>query len=200
MKYTQMKIFAVAAFLLVCMTTVNAQLQFNPQIGVNFTDVDVELNDLIGVDPKTEGKAGILIGADLRLGNKFYVQPGLFVIGSRIVYSFDDDDYEISRYGAKLKGLLGYKFGGDGFAFRVMGGPTYDFQLGINSEDNPYFDEDDFKKGIFNLDAGIGVDVLFITAELGYSWAFTDTFDEDFFDNKPRYETIYFTVGIVLGK
>lgn len=200
MKYTLMKFLVFVAFVFLSSATGYAQLQFNPQIGVNFTDVDVDLDDILGVDPKTQGKAGVLIGADLRIGNKLYVQPGLFVIGSKIEYSFEDDDYEISRYGAKLKGLLGYKFGGDGFAFRVMGGPTYDFQLGINSEDNPYFDEDDFKKGIFNLDAAVGVDVLFLTAELGYSWAFTETFDRDFFDNKPRYETIYFTVGIVLGK
>ena len=81
-----------------------------------------------------------------------------------------------------------------------MGGPSYDFQLSINGENNPFFDEDEFKKGIFNLDAGVGIDVLFLTAELGYSWALFDTFDESLFENKPRYETIYFSVGIVLGE
>jgi hypothetical protein len=180
-------------------TPLAAQFQLNPQIGVNFTDVDVDLNDLIGVDPKTEGKAGILVGADLRLGQRFYVQPGLFVVGSKIVYSFNDDEYEVSRWGARLKGQLGYKLIDDAFTLRVMGGPSYDFELGINSDNNPYFDEDDFKGGIFSLDAGIGVDILFLTAELGYSWAFTETFDTDFFDNEPRYETIYFTVGLVFG-
>jgi hypothetical protein len=177
-----------------------AQLQFNPQIGVNFTDVKVDLDDLVGIDPKTQSKAGVLVGADLRIGEQFYIQPGLFVIGSKIVYEFDTDEYEITRYGAKLKGLLGYKLIDDAFRLRVMAGPTYDFKLGINSEDNPYFDEDDFKNGIFNLDAAIGIDVVFLSAEVGYSWAFTETFDQDFFDNKPRYETIYFTLGLVFGE
>ncbi|HLF63937.1 MAG TPA: outer membrane beta-barrel protein [Saprospiraceae bacterium] len=176
-----------------------AQFQINPQIGVNYTDVDVELSD-IGVNPKTHSKAGVLAGVDLRLGTKVYVQPGLFVIGSKIGYNFGTDEYEITRYGAKLKALLGLKLIDSAFRLRVMGGPSYDFQLGLNGDDNPYFDKEDFKKGIFNIDAGVGIDVLFLTAELGYSWAFTETFDENFFDNKPRYESIYFTVGIVLGE
>lgn len=181
-------------------TSLVAQVQFNPQIGVNFTDLSVEPQDIIGIDLKTQGKAGILGGADLRFGNTFYIQPGLFVMGSKIAYSVNNDEYEITRYGAKLKGLVGLKFGDSGFRFRVMGGPSYDFQLSINGENNPFFDEDEFKKGIFNFDAGVGVDVLFLTAELGYSWALSDTFDESLFANKPRYETIYFTVGIVLGE
>lgn len=186
---------------LLCLMTMSlvAQLQINPQIGLNYTDVDVDLGD-IGVNPKTHSKAAVLAGVDLRLGKQFYVQPGLFVNGSKIVYNFGTEDYEITRYGAKLKGLVGLKIIDSIFKLRVMGGPSYDFQLGMNADDNPYFDKDDFKKGIFNIDAGLGIDILFVTAEVGYSWAFTDTFDEDFFDNKPRYESIYVTVGIVLGE
>jgi hypothetical protein len=175
------------------------QIQFNPQIGVNFTDVDIDLDDF-PIDPRTEGKAGVLVGADVRIGNKAYVQPGLFVIGNRIEYSFATEDYEVTRWAAKLKGLVGYKLVDSGFRLRVMGGPTYDFQLGINNDNNPFFDEDDFKDGIFALDAGVGIDILFLTAEVGYSWAFTDAFNEDFFENEPRYETIYVTVGLVFGE
>lgn len=191
---TLLSLFASPAF---------AQLQLNPQIGVTFTDLSVAPKDILGVELNTEGKAGILVGADLRIGGKLYIQPGLFVIGTKTVYRYDNgvivDQSEITRYGAKLKGLVGYKLIDNSFTLRVMGGPSYDFQLSLNAEDNPYFDKDQFKSGIFNLDAGVGVDILFLTAEIGYSWAFTDTFDENFFENKPRYRTIYATVGIVIG-
>jgi hypothetical protein len=180
-----------------------SQLQVNPQIGVTFTDLNVEPRSELGIEIETEGKAGLLIGADVRLGGKLYVQPGLFVIGTKTVYSYDNgvivDSREITRYGAKLKGFVGYKLIDNNFRLRVMGGPSYDFQLSLDNDGSPTFDEDQFRSGIFNLDAAVGVDVLFLTAELGYSWAFTETFDEDFFENKPRYRTFYATVGFVIG-
>jgi hypothetical protein len=193
----------IAVFLSLGAFPTFAQIQFNPQIGVTFADLSVEPRDVLGVELSTEGKAGFLVGADLRIGGKFYIQPGLFVIGTKTVYTYDNgvivDKSEITRYGAKLKGLVGYKLIDNSFRLRIMGGPTYDFELSLNADDNPYFDKDQFKSGIFNLDAGVGVDILFLTAELGYSWAFTETFDKNFFDNKPRYRTLYATVGIVIG-
>ena len=195
--------WSIVVILCLAASSLIAQLQINPQLGVGFTDLNTEPRDVFGVELDTEGKAGIVAGVDLRIGGKFYVQPGLFVMGSKTVYRFDDgvifDQSEITRYGAKLKGLLGLKLIDSIFKLRVMGGPTYDFELGLRSENNPYFDEDEFRAGIFGLDVGVGVDVLFLTAELGYNWALSKTFDDGLFTNEPRYETIYFTVGMVIG-
>lgn len=180
-----------------------AQIQFNPQIGLNFTDLSADPRAILGVNFETQGEAGIMLGADFRFGERFYIQPGLFVVGSKTVYSFDSgvivDESEITRYGAKLKGQLGYKIIDDEFKLRVSAGPSYDFQLSLDDNESPYFDEGEFKTGIFGIDAAVGIDVLFLTAEVGYCWALSDTFDENLFENKPKYQTIYFTVGVVFG-
>lgn len=178
---------------------VSAQIQLNPQLGLNFTQLSVEPRDGF----ETEGKGGLLIGADLRIGDRFYLQPGAFITGSKTVYRFNDSLFvnasEVTAYGAKIKGLLGYKIIDSSLKLRVMAGPTYSFKLSRDAEENPYFDEEEFNNGSFNIDAGVGIDILFLTAELGYSWGLSDVFKKDVFENKPRYQTIYFTVGIVFG-
>lgn len=179
-----------------------AQLGINPQIGINFTQLSEEPKS--GFD--VEGRGGIYAGVDLRLGSKFYLQPGLFVVASKTVYEYKDSLFinasEVTRFGAKLKGLLGYKIIDSSFKLRLMAGPTYNFLLSIDEEQNPYFDEDDFNKGTFNLDFGVGVDILFLTAELGYSYGFSDVFERDIsevFDDPPKYQSWIVTVGIIFG-
>jgi len=196
-------IYSILVMLCIATTSLVAQIQFNPQIGVNFTDLSVDPSVGLGQNFETEGEAGLMLGVDFRFGERFYIQPGLFVVGSKVVYSIDgviSGESEITRYGAKLKGQLGYKIIDDEFKLRVSGGPSYDFQLSLDDEGSIYFNEDEFKTGIFGIDAAVGVDILFLTAEVGYSWALTDTFDEDFFENKPKYQSIYFTLGVVIGE
>jgi hypothetical protein len=174
-----------------------AQIQFNPQIGINFTKLSVDPRSS-GVSVDVEGKSGFLVGADLRVGGAFYLQPGFFVTGTKTVVQGNAD---VKRYGGKLKGLVGFKLlNGESFKLRVAGGPTYDFQLSLNVDQNPYFDKEKFKSGIFGLDAGVGIDLAIFTAEFGYNWAFTETFNTDVVMNKPRFQTLYLTVGVVLGK
>src|SRR5690606_1227830 len=83
--------FCLVSALVVGMMSAHAQLQFNPQIGMNFTRLSenpqVIIND---VEVETEGKAGVLFGADLRLGDRIYLQPGLFIMSSRTLYSLGD--------------------------------------------------------------------------------------------------------------
>lgn len=194
--------------ILVCLTCMQladlqAQLGINPQVGINFTRLSEEPRS--GFD--VEGRGGIYAGVDLRLGGKFYLQPGLFVVASKTVYKYNDSLFvnasEVTRYGAKLKGLLGYKIIDSNFKLRLMAGPTYNFLLSLNEEQNPYFDEDDFNKGTFNLDFGVGVDILFLTAEVGYSYGFSEVFERDIseiFDDPPKYQSWIVTVGIIFGE
>lgn len=176
------------------------QLALNPQIGINFTNLTVEPRSS-GFTVDVEGKSGWLLGADMRVGGAFYLQPGAFITFRKSTFSGPvGDPADVKRYGGKLKGLLGYKIlNGDAFKLRIAGGPTYDFQLGIDVDDNPYFNKDQFKSGIFGLDAGVGIDLAIFTAEFGYSWAFTEAFDHPILDNKPKFQTLYFTVGLVFG-
>jgi hypothetical protein len=195
--------FALAACMLIGIVVSNGQIQFNPQIGVNFAHLSEDPQVFGEYVVETEGRGGILLGADVRIGGRVYLQPGLFILGSKTVYSFQDsifvDPREVKRFDGKLKGLVGVKIIDSAVKLRAMAGPTYNFNLNLDAEENPYFDKDEFKSGYFNIDVGIGVDISILTAEIGYSFAVTDVFDNNVFENKPKYQTIYVTVGIVIG-
>jgi hypothetical protein len=196
-------LIALVSCMLVGLTTTSGQIEFHPQIGVNFASLSEDPRIFGEYVVETEGRGGILLGADLRIGDRIYLQPGLFVLGSKTVYSFQDslfvDPQEVKRFDGKLKGLVGVKIIDSAFKLRAMAGPTYNFNLNLDADDSPYFDKDEFKAGYFNIDAGIGVDISILTAEIGYSFALTDVFDNDVFENKPKYQTIYATIGIVIG-
>ncbi len=181
-----------------------AQLQFNPQIGVNFTRLTEDPRDVMGIDLEVSGRAGLLVGADVRLGGSFYIQPGLFLIGSKTLYRVEDhvvfDQTEVTRYALKLKGLAGLKIIDSAVTIRAMAGPTYDLEVDLKTAKDEIFMDDNFKKGVFSIDAGVGADILFLTAEVGFSFGVTDVFKKDVLQNRPKYQSIYATVGVVFGK
>ncbi len=195
-------------------TQSNAQFKFNPQIGLTVQKLSNEkLKSTSGGSTTTsdvdfEGKIGFMIGADARIGRRFYFQPGVFYVKNTTVSTSKGDtlgniDFEnkIYRTSFKLKALAGYDLvHKDGFKLRVNAGPTYDFITNIDDSED-VINEDNFNNGSFNIDAAVGVDIWFISAELGYSYGLTNAYDNnDTFSLDSKYSTIYFSVGIVIGK
>ena len=195
-------------------TQSNAQFKFNPQIGLTVQKLSNEkLKSTSGGSTTTsdidfEGKIGFMIGADARIGRRFYFQPGVFYLKNTTVSTSKGDtlgniDFEnkIYRTSFKLKALAGYDLvHKDGFKLRVNAGPTYDFITNIDDSED-VINEDNFNNGSFNIDAAVGVDIWFISAELGYSYGLTNAYDNnDTFSLDSKYSTIYFSVGIVIGK
>jgi hypothetical protein len=195
-------------------TQSNAQLKFNPQIGLTVQKLSNDkLKTTSGGSTTTsdidfEGKIGFMIGADARIGRRFYFQPGVFYVKNTTVSTSKGDtlgniDFEnkIYRSSFKLKALAGYDLvHKDGFKLRVNAGPTYDFITNIDDSED-VINEDNFNNGSFNIDAAVGVDIWFLTAELGYSYGLTNAYDNnDTFSLDSKYSTIYFSVGIVIGK
>ncbi|MDX1406696.1 MAG: porin family protein [Saprospiraceae bacterium] len=191
----------VCGLFLWCSASSQATIQFNPQVGINFTRLSEDPENGIEV----EGKAGYLLGADLRIGRTAYIQPGIFLNGTKTVYSFQDsvfiDDAEIKQHSLKLRTLLGAKFvNKENLKVRIAGGPSYDFQLSLNDDNHPIISDENIRNGAWNAEIALGVDFLIFTAEAGYSIGLTDVFDEQYFQNAPKYQTFYFTVGIVFGR
>lgn len=191
------------------------QLQFNPQIGISFLNLSDDRQTLKGttttIDADFTADVGFVAGFDARIGNRFNFQPGLFFARNATITKYKGDTLSIGdefentmvRTSLKIKTLASYNIvHKDGFKLRLSAGPTYDFIMSIdNSEEEIDFDERDFKGGSFNFDAGLGVDIWFLTAEMGYSYGLTEAFDNNSeiqFDSK--YNTFYFTVGVVFGK
>jgi hypothetical protein len=198
-----MKKVTLILFLLVWAGGLSAQVGFsiNPQVGM--LGVRTSQEPRAGI--RTNNKIGFLGGVDLRIGNRFYVQPGAFLTTSKTVYEFDDslfvDEEEIARTSLKLKALAGYQIiDGEHFNLRLAAGPTYDFLIGLNGEDNTVFEEDEFKNGTVNLDAAIGMDISIFTLEFGYSYGFSKVYESgNGFNSDAKYQGVYATVGVAFG-
>ena len=177
-----------------------AQLAINPQIGLNMTNLTEEPEG-----SEFKASAGFMIGADLRIGDRFYFQPGAFYVATSTAVTVGDSlkvDDNLTTSNLKLKGLVGYNLiDGDAFRLRLNAGPTYNILMSVGSADDKIkFDKDDFNSGSFNLDAGLGADISIITVETGISYGLSKAFKEqDGFENDSKYFTFYFTAGLVFG-
>ncbi len=175
-----------------------AQIQFNPQIGMSFMTIK---NPPPGVT--YDGKVGGVLGADLRFGKKIQFQPGAFFVNSVTAYQNTNGittSGDITYKSIKLKALAAYNIiDGGQLKFRVNFGPAYDFLLTAKEKKSGNDLKSDFKNGTFFLQGGVGVDILFLTADLGYAYGLTQTLaGEAAPDSKNA--GVYFTVGVIFGK
>jgi hypothetical protein len=175
-----------------------AQVSFNPQVGLTFmkfTDAPAGVT--------YDGKVGMSLGADLRFGGRFQFQPGVHYVNSVTAYQAEGEDAtsgDVVYKSLKLKALVAYNIiNASQFKFRANFGPSYDFLLGAKDKKSGDNIKSDFKNGTFFLQGGLGVDFLFLTADLGYARGLSKTFD---YVDAPDSKTagIYFTVGVIIGK
>jgi hypothetical protein len=190
------KLFAAALTVFVSMQLF-AQVQFNPQIGATFMTIK---NPPAGIS--YDGKVGLSLGTDFRFGERFQFQPGLHYVSSVTAYQIEGSEAvsgDVIFKNIKLKALVAYNFIDAGqFKFRANFGPSYDFLLSAEEKDLNTYLKEDFKNGTFYLQGGLGIDFLFLTADVGYASGLTQTFAGE---NAPDSNTagLYFTVGVIIG-
>lgn len=187
-------------FSLVVFATIQlfAQVQFNPQIGITTLSVR---NPPSGVT--YDGKVGMSLGADLRFGERFQIQPGVHYVSSVTAYQTSGSEAvagEVLYRSLKIKALAAYNLiDGGQFKLRINAGPAYDFLMSAKDKTGDTDVKGDYKNGTFFLQGGLGVDVFFLTADLGYAQGLSQTFaGEGAPDSKMA--GMYFTVGVVFGQ
>ncbi len=193
---------ALPIALLAVASSCHAQLKVNPQLGVLFTDLT---EDLPGVESKAA--VGVQLGLDLRIGDRFYFQPGGHFgrSATTVKYTFTDTtviEDNLIRTTAKFKALVGYDLiHRSVFKLRVNAGPTYEALLSVDSKDDEIaFNKDDYNAGSFNMDAGVGLDLAMMSAEAGISYGLSRAYkDAGELEGKAKYFTFYITLGIVIG-
>lgn len=185
-----LKSFSVAAL---------AQFQVNPQMGLTFQDLSGNQENF-----GSRASLGYTVGADLRFGDRLFFQPGAFIGRSATVVSYDDFETttlerDLLRTHLKLRALAGYRII-DSYQFdlRFMAGPSYDVLLSVDDKDDGIgWNEGDFNKGSFNVDAGLAFDMglftLSPTASFGLSRVFSDAAGVKDIDAK------YITYGLAIG-
>ena len=141
-----------------------AQISIRPQLGFNSSTLTNSLETAVFAD-----QVGFQFGADVQLGNKLYIQPGIFWESAKneLKERIDGDITEIGVDRIRIPVLLGYRLlseRGGLVDVRVFTGPNAAYAVSKNVKETPLlsgFDgtEQNFiirlviKDGLFNLDA-----------------------------------------------
>jgi len=119
-------------------------------------------------------------GGSWLLGNKFYVEPGIYfaTISSDMVHQEDINLNFTNKISMiRIPVFAGYHILGDAsesfFNLRVFGGPSASFITKVETSD---LIKDDFSKVLWGVDAGIGINVWWLFLDMGYEWGLNDIY------------------------
>lgn len=185
MKHSMLFSLLMAALLTIGSTGLTqAQVALRPYAGVNISQLSKALIE----DSSWKSRLGYQVGADVQIGEKFFVQPGIQFEAFRNLKRFTlpvigDQEVELTRSYLRIPLMVGYRFGDfeDTFGFRVFAGPNAAFNISGNTDelfDGASLDEN-LETVVFGVGGGIGVDFLSILfLDLGYQAGLTDVFED----------------------
>lgn len=169
----------------------NSQVQFtiNPQAGINYSTYSYPEADSTYISPDLDGRVGFQVGPTVRIGKGWwYIQPGLYWIRQGIGFKSDIgpdavtvDDLKDDIY---LKGFqIPLVFGAnvinkDAFRLRAQVGFDMGWITGV-TKNNYNFDTKYYTSPFYGARAGLGLDILFLTFDLGLFRGFTNVYDQD---------------------
>lgn len=177
------RIFLSLAFALFA-TSMIAQVDISPKVGVNISALDTKLQDI-----RTEARVGWNAGVDVRLGGDrmIFLQPGLhyYSFSADLMKDIDQDtelnlSEQTTIQQVKMPVNVGFNLTGDGglLGLHVLGGITPTFVTGVKERPNFDLSKDDLNAFTLGANVGIGVDILFLTANLGYEIGLNDFFKD----------------------
>lgn len=165
----------------ICLITTTAQAQFdkvrfNPKVGVNASTLNTELDQNQG---DAEGRIGYQVGADLRLeSGAFFLSPGFhFVEHTAELFREDELDNLTFEETTRIRSFkvplnMGVYLTGDRrdgvLHVYLKGGVTPVFLSGVKEAANFSLTEDDITQTNWELNAGLGIDLLFGNFEINY--------------------------------
>jgi hypothetical protein len=172
-----MKKYLLSAALLIAVSiSAKAQLSLGVKGGVNFSKISTD-------NLKESTLTGYQAGFFGRIGNSLYFQPELYLSGTGGKFESSDND---QSYSGKVRFtnlnvplLIGKSFGQKDLNFRIMAGPIYTYQLdkSENFGSNVSGAFQNFNKSNLGYQAGAGVDIGAITADLRYEGGLTKISD-----------------------
>lgn len=177
-----------------------AQLTINPQAGISAS--------MLSTDPQgseASARFGYQVGTYLRIGERLYLQPGIFwqrsgtelrTTGELDLETLKD---EVDLDAIFLSAGIGYNLiDSQAFVLRVNGGVAGTFIL--NVQDNLLgLELDNFNGLLAGAPVGIGVDLFgLLSADLSYEFGLTNVFDEIFGLTVDATNNVFrFNVGLV---
>jgi hypothetical protein len=173
------KYFLSVALLIAICISAKAQFTLGVKGGINFSKIDAD-------NVNKSSVTGYQAGAFARIGGGVYLQPELYL--SSCGGDFDSNNNG-TAYSAHVKFtnlnvplLLGYRIGPKNLNLRLMAGPVYSYALNkdesfSNNFTNAYQDFGKYRNSTLGLQAGAGVDLGSITADLRYQAGLTNVND-----------------------
>jgi hypothetical protein len=167
-----------AALLIAVCISAKAQFSIGVKGGVNFSKINT---DNFNESTRTGYQAGLFA----RFGNAFYVQPEVYLssTGGNFVTTDNTFRAKVNFTNLSVPLLLGHSFGSKNLNFRLMVGPVYTYTLSKSESfsDNANAAINDFghyKNSTIGFQAGGGVDLGPITADIRYEGGLTKISDD----------------------
>ena len=167
--------------LLFSLQTSYAQITISPKVGLNVSAIDAQLGDL-----DAEARTGWHAGLDFRVGDGIlFLNPGIqyHSYTARLMSNINQDtriDFteETTIQSVKIPLNLGLRITGDNglIGLHVKGGIVPTYVMGIKEVNNFDFNVDDLSRLTWGTNIGVGIDFLFMTADLSYEKGLTDYF------------------------
>lgn len=171
-----MKKYVLSAMILIAVSiSAKAQVSFGVKTGINFSKI---VADNLNESTKTGYQAGVFA----RLGSSWYLQPEVYVASSggnfSAVTTASNYTGDVKFTSLNVPLLLGKQFGSSSLNFRVMAGPIYSYLIDKHENfsanfSGAYADFGNYKNSTLGYQAGAGVDVGPITADLRYEGGLT---------------------------
>ncbi len=177
--------------------TAGAQIAINPQAGVNLSRLSDDPGDF-----EQSARVGYQFGGFLRMGQKTYLQPGIFWLRSGTELEVVDDlTDETVKDATDMQGLyIPVALGTDlveGDSFRLRANLGASATLVTSVSDNDFgIEKDDFEDLIWGARAGLGLDLTRITIDVAYDYGLTKVFKDD--PDEVKNQVVSLTVGLLL--
>ncbi|TSJ40369.1 PorT family protein [Mucilaginibacter corticis] len=175
-----MKKYLLSAILLIAISIgAKAQVSLGIKGGVNYSKLGADNFHNTTV-------AGYQAGLFARFGSDLYLQPELYVSsnGGKFDASNNGTDYsgKVKFTNLNVPLLIGKSFGAKDLNFRIMAGPVYSYVMNKDASfsanfNNAYSDFGHYKNSTLGYQAGAGVDIGAITADLRYEGGLTKISD-----------------------
>ncbi|MDO6389854.1 porin family protein [Pontibacter sp. BT731] len=169
----------------------DSNIELGAKIGFNISNIS---NDPSLVEESAG--VGTEFGAFARIGDRFYVQPGIDFVNNNLTIQRtvqprpgERDEVRFRYFRAPV--LLGWesdyqKRNGGSIPFRMMVGPSFAYNIGV-SDNNLDVRRRDVRNAQFALHGGVGIKLLrLIELDLMYNHGLTSVFNGDAADGKFR--------------
>lgn len=162
---------------------------FGPRVGLNISRIPAQLDSVTNLD--ASNVVGITAGLFFR-GNmgKLYIQPEVYfsMKGGKLSYDSTGGNglKEIRLKSVDVPVLIGLKaFETGKFNLRVMGGPVLSIPVNktiketFSGQSSETISQDDFKKILWGVQAGIGIDIYMFTFDFRYEWGLGKVYESN---------------------